>query len=329
MDNIKNKIFFSIKLLVSVLILAYLFTSLDLDDLIKQLVSLNLNYFMAAVLTLAFPIALTSLRWQILLRAQKIYIPVNQVVIIDLIGCFFNSFLPGSTGGDAYRVLYVIRQYATKKTKVILSILLDRGLGLIALLILVLMLPIFYSDLIPAIKPIVDYFPYLIIALAICGILLLTLIVSPRHLLPNIGKRLIDKADEISFFNKILIFLRDQRNQPLALLLAIIITAISYGFNFLSGYLAATSLGLELSYLQVVTILSILYIIISIPISLGGHGVRELTLIALLAYSLNADQNTKEIAVAYSLILFSIQLIWSIIGGVVFLLHRQKSAPNL
>ena len=55
-----------------------------------------------------------------------------------LSGSFFNIFLPGSTGGDTYRIYAITHGYKTKLAPAIASITLDRLLGLPALILVVI-----------------------------------------------------------------------------------------------------------------------------------------------------------------------------------------------
>src|SRR5205823_5628941 len=60
------------------------------------------NYWWVAGGILAYVMveAAAALRWQILLRVQKIHLSVPRVTGLFLIGMFYNQFLPGGTGGD-------------------------------------------------------------------------------------------------------------------------------------------------------------------------------------------------------------------------------------
>ena len=101
------------------------------------------------------------------------------------------------------------------------------------------------------------------------------------------------------------------------------ISAASYLFNFGSGYLVGLALGLTVSFSQIIVMLAFVYTITSLPISVGGHGVRELTLIAMFGLMGLSSSGQPEVAIAFSILLFSVQLIWSLIGGLYYLAHRQ------
>lgn len=91
---------------------------------------------------LGFLAAFTQPIWGAL-RAQRLFadsgVRISQLQTFKLSLCctFFNMFLPGSTGGDAYRVFSIVKSYHGKLGAAIASITLDRFLGLPALILVV------------------------------------------------------------------------------------------------------------------------------------------------------------------------------------------------
>ena len=51
-----------------------------------------------------------AVRWQILLRVQKIHLSFNRVSGLFLIGMFYNQFLPGGTGGDIVKSYLLLKE---------------------------------------------------------------------------------------------------------------------------------------------------------------------------------------------------------------------------
>src|SRR5579885_102540 len=73
------------------------------------------------------------LRWQWLLRAQGIRIPLLRTAELSLIGNFFNVALPGAVSGDLVKAFYVGREVEGKRARSLGAILFDRVVGLSAL----------------------------------------------------------------------------------------------------------------------------------------------------------------------------------------------------
>jgi uncharacterized protein (TIRG00374 family) len=85
-----------------------------------------------------FLLVLTSVlgvqRWQWLLRAQGIRLKWVRVFQLSYIGNFFNIALPGAVSGDFVKAIYVSKEVKQSASQAFGAILLDRILGLSALM---------------------------------------------------------------------------------------------------------------------------------------------------------------------------------------------------
>ena len=72
-------------------------------------------------------------RWQTLLDAQHVRVPIGWLLNSYLVATFFNNFLPSNIGGDVIRIRDTAAQ-AGSKTLATTVVLMDRGLGLLGLL---------------------------------------------------------------------------------------------------------------------------------------------------------------------------------------------------
>ncbi|NUM88528.1 MAG: flippase-like domain-containing protein, partial [Bdellovibrionales bacterium] len=85
-----------------------------------------------ALLVLALFIALY--RWRLLLKGQGIVFEFGHLLRYSLIGCFFNTTMPGAVSGDIIKAWYVISENKRfEKTPVLTAILLDRAMGVFGL----------------------------------------------------------------------------------------------------------------------------------------------------------------------------------------------------
>jgi uncharacterized protein (TIRG00374 family) len=78
-------------------------------------------------------LCLGILRWQWLLRAQGIKIPLLRTIELSLVGNFFNVALPGAVSGDLVKAFYVGREVEGKRGRSFGTILFDRVVGVSAL----------------------------------------------------------------------------------------------------------------------------------------------------------------------------------------------------
>jgi len=89
----------------------------------------------SAVLIFPMTFVITSLRWNALLRALDIRLTQARTFIINMVGAFYNTFMPGSTGGDLLKAYYASRQ-TPHRTHAVLSVIVDRVIGLLSLIIM-------------------------------------------------------------------------------------------------------------------------------------------------------------------------------------------------
>lgn len=81
-------------------------------------------------------IPLEALRWHILLRAQAVDLRLSRTIRILATSIFFANFLPGAAGGDLIRGVYIYRAAEGRRASALLSIMVDRLIGLVAFVVL-------------------------------------------------------------------------------------------------------------------------------------------------------------------------------------------------
>src|SRR4029453_3019072 len=96
-----------------------------------------------SVVLMAMTIVLGVVRWRMVLRVHGLDLPWSRAGEISLVAHFFNSFLLGATGGDLLKAYYAARETHHKKTEAVVTVLVDRLLGLFAMLLFacLMMLP--------------------------------------------------------------------------------------------------------------------------------------------------------------------------------------------
>ncbi len=104
---------------------------IGMESLVKRA---QTAYLWAALLVFPLTFLITSYRWHELLKPLDIHIGQSRAFVLNMVGCFYNTFLPGSTGGDAFKAYYISKQ-TPHRTRAVMSVLVDRAVGLLALII--------------------------------------------------------------------------------------------------------------------------------------------------------------------------------------------------
>ena len=103
--------------------------------LIRLVRDAKLIYLILAVAVLPISFIITSIRWHMLLEALDIRMGQGRSFVLNMVGSFYNSFMPGSTGGDLIKAYYASK-HTPHRARAVMTVIIDRMLGLLALIIL-------------------------------------------------------------------------------------------------------------------------------------------------------------------------------------------------
>jgi uncharacterized membrane protein YbhN (UPF0104 family) len=122
------------KLAVSIILLAFLFSRIDIGKLWASTQKASIPWLIAAFMVYAITVAAGVWRWHLLLEAQDVQIETGRLAGSYLVALFFNNFLPSNIGGDVIRIRDTTRP-AGSMTLATAVVLVDRALGLMGLVL--------------------------------------------------------------------------------------------------------------------------------------------------------------------------------------------------
>ncbi len=130
----RERALFLVKLLVSFGLLAYLFARIGgIHQPLALMRGARAGYVVLAFALYVAALTLSSVKWWILLRAQRVSVPLSALIAYTFLGAFFNNFLPANVGGDVMRG-YGLAQHTQRRTDAAVSVIMDRLVGLLAFL---------------------------------------------------------------------------------------------------------------------------------------------------------------------------------------------------
>ena len=258
-----------------------------------------------------------GLRWWFLMRVQGITITPPAAVRYNWIGIFFNSVLPGLTGGDLVKMYYMVRQ-THKKAAAVATIILDRIVGLVGMGILAIA-AVSCSLGNPVLRQI--YIPeavYLFMGAVVLG----ALVFYSRRLRALFRvEKIIAKlpfSHVLQQFDQAVFLYRFHRGTILGVLVQSIAMHV---VNISILYLYGRALGItQVTYVQYLLLVPIIFLMSSLPISLSGLGVRE-AFFGLLFGLMGAP---VTLAVMLSLVFWITQVTASLPGGLMYALRRDR-----
>lgn len=303
-----------VKLLVSAVLLAYLVYEVDVARLGDVFAQTVLWPFATAVGFFVLSNLLGSFQWFLLLRAQLIQISFWQALVFYFVGVFFNNVLLGNIGGDALRI-YDIRRLSGSTSGGLAATLIDRFVGLFSTCSLALVAILMAAEI-----PVAGLLSILVpVWLALVVILVMGL--SRR-----IGSRLEALASAV-LPRRLGSLLGDLRNSIVVyrhrVPLLVAVLGISLGVQscrILVYWSAGLAVGLNAGLLYFVCFQPIAAIVAALPISIGGLGVRENSLVRLFG----SVGVSPEVATATSLLGYVAGIIASLLGGAAFVLRRVE-----
>jgi uncharacterized membrane protein YbhN (UPF0104 family) len=112
-----------IQLSVTTLLLWYVFHDANQRRQMKvALAAADYRWVGAAILAYLIVEIAAAVRWQILLRVQKIRLNFPRLSGLFLIGMFYNQFLPGGTGGDIIKSYLLLKETPEHKAVALVAI---------------------------------------------------------------------------------------------------------------------------------------------------------------------------------------------------------------
>ncbi len=109
--------------------MAYAFTRVEWNDMVGSLRSMRWGWFLPFFFLIGPILFLATFRWRVLLAAQDVSMGVRAALRLTFIGHFFNTILPGLTGGDVVKAVYVARETPERKSRAVFSMVVDRFAG--------------------------------------------------------------------------------------------------------------------------------------------------------------------------------------------------------
>ena len=99
--------------------------------------------------------------------------------------------------------------------------------------------------------------------------------------------------------------------------------------DFISVWLLARGVGLPLPFDDVCLAMSVAYAATVLPVSVGGHGVREGAMLGMFALlGLLPGDDARQRALLLALMVWALTVLWSLVGGLVLVFARRwRPAP--
>jgi len=257
---------------------------------------------------------LTAWRWRWLVEALGLALTVAEALRYTFYGIFFNLFVPGATGGDVVKAWYAARRTG-RTTKAVVSVLVDRLVGLFALVL--------FAAAVLFLGPTREGFgvPRIFVGSVLGAAALGGVVVLSRRVRRTLGlSALLRRLPFQRVWAEVDAAVRLYRGHPGSLALGLLVSLFNHAGTCVCAYLLARALGLEeVRLVDVMALLPVVSLLSAVPLLPGGWGVGELA----FAYFFAPVGVAPSEAVAWSVVFRLAVLASGLPGAVLWLLARE------
>ena len=290
-----NKIIIlALKFFITLGLLIWIGIRVDWNQVAMALASLGWKGWLLSLAIVSAQNILAAWRWQLILISLGLRLKWWKCLRYFYVGLLLNQTLPASVGGDVARVWLLNRNGYALGTA-IHSIILDRIFPILSLLSLILCTAYEWAALTGQ-TGIAEVF--IVIALGFLAILGMLILISNR-IVHSV------KSNWIGVLRRLLMviefFLNNLRHSLPPLLVGIL------GFCFMSFLVSSISyfMNINLSFWTCLVIFPSVFLVMSLPISIAGWGIREGAMVIALGYIGISPNQSISLSIAFGLVLLA------------------------
>jgi hypothetical protein len=265
-------------LLVTSLAVAYILSQVDLGKTKDIIAAASVPWLLLSALLTVVTVPPMAWRWQRLLTVRGVAEPVTWLTRTYFVSYAVGQVLPTSVGGDASRIFETSRRHPGQITPITGSVLLERALGgavTLALAGIGLLLAI-------GRYPIGAYlWIELVFVIGTIGVAFVFFSRTVRRRLVFLGpiarRFRVEKPARAVYEG-----LHGYRDHPGTLLVVALVTAAAQLTRVVAIYASGRAVGIDLSLLPYVVLGPLLFLVMLVPFTVNGIGVREAFFVSFL-----------------------------------------------
>ncbi|MBC8267715.1 MAG: flippase-like domain-containing protein [Rhodospirillaceae bacterium] len=308
----KKHIALALKFLVSGGLIWMLVDGIDLGAARDRILAADVKMLGLVLLLSVVQIGICVIRWRVVLGAIRAVLSFADGLRIYLMGFFFNQALPSSVGGDAVRV-YKAYKGGLSLSCAINGVMLERVATVLGLIALVVIATPFFID---RVGP--DEAAWIIPFVSLLGVGGVTGLIVLMFL-----DRLPSRISHWRFVRGLAMLAADSRRVFLSPVHAVQALGWSFAGHVnvaLTVYLLALSLDLQITWLDCMVLIPPVLLVMTLPISIAGWGVREQAMVTAFALIGVPGEGALALSIMFGLL----GLLFGLPGGVVWMMSADR-----
>lgn len=255
-----------------------------------------------------------SERWRGLLLARGFHLSFLQAMRFTLIGSFFNFVIPGGVGGDVVKSYYVAKENPTARLKSILTIAMDRLLGLFSMLVMALIVMLIEWETVSNQIQLRSIFKFL--SVIFLGFAFAWAFIFSRRLYElGLLQKILMKLPKSHYFLNLYTNFSDYRHHKSLFFKSVILSFLAQIISVLFFVYMGSCFGFsDIRWTTYFFVVPIGFMITAIPISPAGLGVGQMAFFFLFNLVLGQESQVGPLAIsAFQIYTFFIGIIGAII----------------
>ncbi len=313
----RHKIKFT--LAIALVLLVLLLIKVDIVATIKVMSEFDWRWMGIGAVIIISSFLLNTYRWQLLLQGHQQQLGFWLLLKFRMIGTLYGDVLPSEFSGDMMRAYYLTKHESLEMSVSFSTVIVEKISNVLALFVF-----LFVAIAINTTKASeAGIWRWLMIAI---GVFVIGVVVLySRKFQRVVLSRIINKnISWLRFVKKYYEAIHVYRNQGGVFISSIIISLIIIGLSMVLNQVVFFGLGVHLTFVDVVLVISIITLSNSIPVSFGNIGYRE----SVAVYMLQFFGVAAVPALAFALMMRLIRLLTSLSGLFVLVFQRDTLLPS-
>jgi glycosyltransferase 2 family protein len=260
-------------------------------------------------------------RWRMVLRLQGLRLSLGRATEISLVAHFFNSFLLGTAGGDLMKAYYAARETQHKKPEAVVTVFVDRLIGLWAMLLFAAAM-IFPNHRLFAQSGLRTATALVVMMLGVASAAVFLAFRGGLSKAWSGARTWLRRLPKGAWLERSLDSCRLSGRAPWFLTRALGYSMLLNLVCVLQFWVIAQGLRIDVSLRVLCLVVPMIICIAALPITPSGLGVRENLFVQLLAAPALGVPATLSLSL--SLLAYAGSLFWSLVGGGVYVMFRER-----
>jgi len=310
----------SLKVAISLFLLAYLFKAIDWRSCMPIAARADLMMMILAVALLTLERVLSVVKWRLFLTVKGSTISFWRLFIINYVGGFWGLILPSSVSADIVRGFYLSKATSDLKLTVT-SMAADRFISGVSL-VFIACLGGWYAGYQPGLQ----YLRVLILVIAILTFSAVFLLFQ-RGFLRWLDRRIIQKFGDwkiIQIARKWIASCLEYQQYPGLLAKAFLLSLSVQVVRVLVFYVVALGFDLHAPLMYYVVFIPLIMVLIMLPVSFNGIGVREVSFVSFFAMAGMPESGAFVVSFAVSVL----TTLTTAVGGLIYMFDKGPSGMS-